>query len=102
MNFLDAQSIFLIKAILALWCLLKAKQFFITGTVVVNREIELQGESATLSTNIYFWNSQNAVFKKMQTLAEAAMQRKDFCWKRFQKTLQEGTNENVAKLKKDG
>lgn len=78
-----------IDFILLVWLLQKIKTLFVASTFSINRETELGGESISISGNTYMWDSQEAVFKRINFLAESAMERKAFLWNRFQQLQQE-------------
>lgn len=92
----------LVNSLLLLWVLTKVKGLFISGTVMIDREVELQGEKVIFTANIYAYESQDKIFSKINNLGEAAMQRKAFLYERFQDTLAKEQENNLRKIKKDG
>jgi hypothetical protein len=75
----------------------KVKALFISGTMVIQREVDA-GEHVTFHVNIYSFDNQNAVYKRISHFAEAGIKRKEFCFNRFQEILEhEGKVKTLAK-----
>jgi hypothetical protein len=100
MNFLQLALLSLVNATLAVFLLQKIKNFCISTTFSINRETELQGENVSISGQAYFWDSAESRFQKLNELAETAVERKGYCFSRYEQILREEQAANVQQMKK--
>lgn len=84
--------------LLCAFAIFKVKQLFISGSMVIVREVE-NGENVNFHVNLYAFDSEERVFNRLMKFAEVGIRRKGFCFDRYQQIL---NSENVKKLNRDG
>lgn len=99
MQALQGATLVLVNSLLFVWLVTKVKALFMSSSFTIARETELGGENVTIMGSAYIWDSPEKRFERLNALAETVVERKGYCFNRYENILREEEREKSKKLR---